>query len=32
VAARQAVLLASALYAALVMATFVQALAGLPFL
>jgi hypothetical protein len=31
-AARQAVLLASALYAALVMATFVQALAGLPFL
>ena len=31
-AARQAVLLASALYAALVMATFVQALAGQPFL
>ena len=32
VAARQAVLLASALYVALVMATFVQALAGQPFL
>jgi hypothetical protein len=31
-AARQAVLLASALYAALVVATFVQALAGRPFL